>query len=120
MCSGAIGITYTTDESPWNYFFFTFFLGGVFATRLWSALLSLELVILLVFGSRFAILRWLLNLVAGWGLVTNKVHLLNSHAGLLHTKENYHCLLIRLDEYQMPFLVQSSPHYPLTEQKCIN
>ncbi|XP_065897490.1 lysosomal cholesterol signaling protein-like isoform X2 [Dysidea avara] len=68
MCSGAIGITYTTDESPWNYFFFTFFLGGVFATRLWSALLSLELVILLVFGSRFAILRWLLNLVAGWGL----------------------------------------------------
>jgi len=69
MCFGAIGITYTTDESPWNYFFFTFFLGGVFATRLWSALLSLELVILLVFGPNFATLRWLLTLLTGWGLV---------------------------------------------------
>ncbi|XP_065897494.1 lysosomal cholesterol signaling protein-like isoform X2 [Dysidea avara] len=68
MCSGAIGITYTTDETPWNYFCFTFFLGGVFATRLWSALLSLELVILLVFGPNFTMLRWLLTLAAGWGL----------------------------------------------------
>ena len=69
MCSGAIGITYTSDETPWNYFCFTFFLGGVFATRLWSALLSLELVILLTFGPNFTMFRWLLTLMAGWGLV---------------------------------------------------
>ena len=69
MCAGAIGITYTTDETPWNYFCFTFFLGGVFATRLWSALLSLELAILLVFGSHVATLRWLLTLAVGWGSV---------------------------------------------------
>ena len=74
MCSGAIGITYTTDETPWNYFCFTFFLGGVFATRLWSALLSLELVILLVFGPNFTMLRWLLTLAAGWGLAVVYAH----------------------------------------------
>ena len=69
-CAGAIGITYTTDKTSWHYFCFTFFLGGVFATRLWSALLSLELAILLVFGPHVAtLLRWLLTLAVGWGLV---------------------------------------------------
>jgi len=75
MCLGAIGITYTDDESPWSYFYFTFFLGGTFATRLWSALFSLELVILVVFGPNFATIRWLLTLLIGWGLVTCRIYM---------------------------------------------
>ena len=67
MCGGAIGITYTEDYSPWNYFCFTFFLGGVLSTRIWSALLSLELVILLLYGVSVCSIRWLFFLMVGWG-----------------------------------------------------
>jgi len=67
MCAGAIAVTYTTKYTPWNYFSFTFYLGGTYATRLWSALLSLELVILLKFGPDFLPIRWLFTLLAGWG-----------------------------------------------------
>lgn len=67
MCTGAIGISYTDTNSPWNYFFFAFFLGGVFSTRVWSALLSLELVLMLLWGINVVRVRWLFFLVAGWG-----------------------------------------------------
>ena len=73
MCGGAIGITYTDDRTPWSYFCFTFFLGGVFSTRLWSALLSLELVIMLVFGVRANSIRWLFFLMGGWGYVSTYI-----------------------------------------------
>jgi len=67
MCSGVIAVTYTTRDTPWNYFSFTFYLGGTYATRLWSALLSLELVILLRFGPDFFPVRWIITLMVGWG-----------------------------------------------------
>jgi len=67
MCCGAIGITYIDDQTPWNYFCFTFFLGGVFSTRIWSALLSLELVLMLLFGVNVNSIRWFFFLILGWG-----------------------------------------------------
>ena len=67
MCSGAIGITYIEEQTPWHYFSFTFFLGGVLATRLWSALLSLELVLMLLYGVNLISIRWLFFLMIGWG-----------------------------------------------------